>query len=73
MGGATLDLETTMKEPEYKERDRNWPPEKFDKRKHSQFARVWQVFAYDSLNKRWGYYHVGGLRDVPTYLDPSGP
>ncbi len=73
MGGVNLDLEKTMAEPEYRDSDWNWPAEKFNKKKHSQFYRVVKVFAYDSLNENWGYYYLGRLRDVPTYVTPERP
>lgn len=71
MGGFELDLEATMAEPSHRDRDRNWPAETFSKRKHSQFYRLVKVFAYNSLTQHWGFYYLGHLRDVPTYVRPE--
>ncbi len=73
MGGTRVDLEATMDETEYRYSDWNWPAETFNKKKHSQFYCVIQVFAYDSLNECWDYFNLGRLREVPTYVTPERP
>lgn len=52
-------------------RDKVWPAEKFDLRKHSKFPRLVHVLAFNSLSGKWGFHSLRSLREVPTYLVPE--
>ena len=71
MGHTEVDLEATMAEPSHSDRDRVWPPEKFNRRKHSQFFRLVSVFAYNEISGHWGIYKLGHLHQVPTWVRPE--